>query len=174
LNPAPIRARDARIVTNDRELDRYRLVARAVARERMVPDMNPYVLLGSGVGTPEAAALAERLAAWHDSMVAHERRLRLARAEKLCDDECPHVEARTLWTEALATLGDRASELRFLQSRGVTPASPEPHHLPAAAGRTDGTSGERRSRPTVRGSSTGSGRSSTSRTEPSQNITAEF
>jgi hypothetical protein len=77
--------------------------------------MNPYVQLGSGVGTPEAASLAERLAAWHDSMVAHERQLRLARADDLCHDECPHVEARTLWTEAVATFGDRAAELPFLR-----------------------------------------------------------
>ena len=85
-------------------------------------DMNPYVLLGSRVRTPGAASLVERLAAWHDSMVTHERRLRLARTDDLCDDECPHVEARALWTEAVATLGDRAAELRFLRSRAMTAA----------------------------------------------------
>jgi hypothetical protein len=79
--------------------------------------MNPYVLLGSG--TPEAASLAERLAAWHDAMVAHERRLRLARTEDMCGDECPHAEARTLWTEAAATFDDRATELRFLRSHAM-------------------------------------------------------
>jgi hypothetical protein len=84
--------------------------------------MNPYVLLGSAAGTPEAASLAERLAAWHDSMVAHERRLRLARTDNLCDDECPHVEARSLWTEAVATLGDRATERGFLRSRATARA----------------------------------------------------
>ena len=83
--------------------------------------MNPYVLLGSRAGTPEAASLAERLAAWHDSMVAHERRLRLARTNDLCDDECPHVEARTLWREAAAMLGDHATELQFLRSRALAP-----------------------------------------------------
>ena len=78
--------------------------------------MNPYVLLASRIGTPEAASLAERLSAWHDSMVAHQRKLRRERAEAVCDDECPHVEARNLWAEAMATLGDRASELEFLRS----------------------------------------------------------
>ena len=89
--------------------------------------MNPYVVLGSGVGTPEAASLAERLAAWHDAMVAHERRLRLARTDDLCDDECPHIEARTLWTEAVATLGDRAAQLQFLRSRAMKSA--RRHHV---------------------------------------------
>ena len=37
--------------------------------------MSPYVVLGSSVGTAEAAALCVRLTAWHDAMVAHERRL---------------------------------------------------------------------------------------------------
>jgi hypothetical protein len=78
--------------------------------------MNPYVLLASRIGTPEAASLAERLSAWHDSMVAHQRRLRRERADAVCDDECPHVEARNLWAEAIATLGDRAAELQFLRS----------------------------------------------------------
>ena len=84
--------------------------------------MNPYLQLGSRVGTLEAASLAERLTAWHDAMVAHERRLRVERSDDLCDDECPHVEARTLWTEAVSTLGDRAIELQFLRaaSRGST------------------------------------------------------
>ena len=60
-------------------------------------------------------------------MVAHERRLRTGRTTDACDDECPHAEARTLWTEALATLGPWASELTFLRSRanGVSPPPPE-------------------------------------------------
>ena len=81
--------------------------------------MNPYVMLGSGRGTSEAASLSARLAAWHDAMVAHERRLRTGRTADTCDDECPHVEARTLWAEALATFGTRASELTFLRSRAL-------------------------------------------------------
>ena len=81
--------------------------------------MNPYVMLGSGMGTSEAASLSARLAAWHDAMVAHERRLRTGRTADSCDEECPHVEARTLWAEALATFGARAAELAFLRSRAI-------------------------------------------------------
>src|SRR5687767_14394400 len=79
--------------------------------------MNPYVMLGSGFGTNEATALSARLSAWHDAMVAHERRLRTGRTGDSCDDECPHAEARALWSEAVATFGPRANELTFLRSR---------------------------------------------------------
>jgi hypothetical protein len=80
--------------------------------------MNPYTLLASGNGTLEGASLSTRLASWHDSMVEHERRLR-ARRGAGCDDECPHVEAETLWAEALQAFGDRAYELVFLRSRAL-------------------------------------------------------
>jgi hypothetical protein len=79
--------------------------------------MSPYGFLSSSVGTAEAASLSVRLTAWHDAMVAHERRLRTIPTTHSCDDDCPHVEARALWAEALATLGTRASELTFLRSR---------------------------------------------------------
>ena len=79
--------------------------------------MNPYAIVGSGIGTAEAASLRARLMAWHDAMVAHERRLRSGQTTDVCDDECPHVEARTLWAEATAMLGPRADELTFLRSR---------------------------------------------------------
>ena len=87
--------------------------------------MSPYESLGSSDGTAEAASLSVRLTAWHDAMVAHERRLRTGRTIDACDDECPHIEARALWSEALATLGPRASELTFLRSRanGLLPAA---------------------------------------------------
>ena len=86
--------------------------------------MSPYAILNSSDGTAEAASLCVRLTAWHDAMVAHERRLRTGRTIDACDDECPHVDARALWTEALATLGPRAGELTFLRSRanGVLPS----------------------------------------------------
>ena len=135
--------------------------------------MNPYVLLGSRVGTPGATSLAERLAAWHDSMVAHERRLRLARTGDLCDDECPHVEARNLWAEALTTLGERATELRFLRSRAMTPAARKANAASVAA-RPDGADAERRSSLSHRGLIPKSGPSSTSHAEASQSITAEI
>jgi hypothetical protein len=84
--------------------------------------MNPYVTLSSGIGTSEAASLRVRLTAWHDAMVSHERRLRAGRAPDLCNEECPHVEARALWAEAVAAFGTRAGELTFLRSRGMSSA----------------------------------------------------
>lgn len=81
--------------------------------------MNPYLQLGTRVGTADAASLSDRLAAWHDSMVAHERRQRAGRTGDSCDDECPHVEARTLWREAVETFGPLARDLAFLRSRGA-------------------------------------------------------
>ena len=94
--------------------------------------MSPYAILGSSVGTAEAAVAVRALDAWHDAMVAHERRLRTGRTTDACDDECPHDEARTLWTEALATLGPRASELTFLRSR-ANDVSPSPQEVVAAS-----------------------------------------
>ena len=79
--------------------------------------MNPYLTLSSRVATGEATSLSSRLEAWHDAMVAHERRLRSKRTNDACDDECPHVEARTLWAEARQLFGPRADELAFLRSR---------------------------------------------------------
>jgi hypothetical protein len=92
--------------------------------------MNPYAILGSGVGTEEAASLCSRLNAWHDAMVAHERRLRARRTSHACDEDCPHVEARTLWAEALATFGKRANDLAFLRSRAMV-ASGSAELIPA-------------------------------------------
>ena len=85
--------------------------------------MNTYAVIGSGMGTPEAVALGVRLAAWHDAMVAHERRLRSADSKDGCHDECPHAEAGALWAEALEMFGPRAHELTFLHSRGNTLAT---------------------------------------------------
>ena len=120
--------------------------------------MSPYALLGSSVGTAEAASLCVRLTAWHDAMVAHERRLRTGGTTDACDDECPHAEARTLWTEALATLGPRASELTFLRSRAIE-GSPTPQEVVATvttvsvaadgASRTSRKRSVRRREPTV-------------------------
>lgn len=81
--------------------------------------MNPYAMLVAGVSLSIATSLAARLAAWHDAMVAHERRLRAGRNSDVCHEECPHVEARTLWDEAVAAFGARAHELAFLRSRAL-------------------------------------------------------
>jgi hypothetical protein len=101
--------------------------------------MNPYTMLSSGLDTHEAAVLSARLSAWHDAMVAHERRLRVGATTDACDDECPHAEARVLWAEALAVFGARAHELAFLRSRGqglrrpVSPSGSTRRRLAAAA-----------------------------------------
>jgi hypothetical protein len=79
--------------------------------------MNPYLALCSSLGTNDADSLSARLSAWHDAMVAHERRLGAARSNDTCDDECPHADARTLWSEAIEIFGTRAHELTFLRSR---------------------------------------------------------
>jgi hypothetical protein len=81
--------------------------------------MNMYTMVGSGLGTAAATALSTRLAAWHDAMVAHERKIRAGRPDAVCDEECPHSEARTLWIEALEVFGDRAQELAFLRSHAT-------------------------------------------------------
>jgi hypothetical protein len=91
--------------------------------------MNPYTILSSGLDTREATALSARLSAWHDAMVAHERRLRAGTTSDACDDECPHAEARLLWSEAVATFGARARDLAFLRSRAQ-----ETRRLAATAG----------------------------------------
>jgi len=81
--------------------------------------MNLYAMVGAGIGSLEAAALRTRLAAWHDAMVAHERKIRAGRADGACDEECPHAEARHLWSEAVETFGDSAAELTFLRTRAM-------------------------------------------------------
>jgi len=79
--------------------------------------MNPYAILSSRIDTRDATSLSVRLATWHDAMVAHERRLRSASTSDMCDEECPHVEARMLWEEAVEAFGPRANELAFLRSQ---------------------------------------------------------
>jgi hypothetical protein len=104
--------------------------------------MNPYAMLGSGSGINDAASLGARLTAWHDAMVAHERRLRTGRSGEICGDECPHAEARALWFEAVETFGSRADTLAFLRSRAQGGArksggDTRGHHATAApAGQT--------------------------------------
>lgn len=79
--------------------------------------MNPYVMLGSSLATNDALTLGARLSAWHDAMVAHERRLRSGPAPDACHDDCPHADAPRLWSEAVLVFGARAHELTFLRSR---------------------------------------------------------
>lgn len=106
--------------------------------------MNPYVLLGSAIGTNEAASLSVRLTAWHDAMVSHERKLRTGQLVDGCNDECPHAEARGLWAEAVAVFGLRADELTFLRTCAVgTPSESKSDAAPRAdTSSSDGASRE--------------------------------
>src|SRR5688572_11079189 len=85
--------------------------------------MNVYKSIGYAVGTPEALALAARLSAWHDAMVAHQRPADTARGIR-CDEDCPHAEARSLWREVVDLFGDYAEQMGFLRRHGSTA-----HHL---------------------------------------------
>jgi hypothetical protein len=136
-------------------------------------DMNPYAIVSSGIGTAEAASLRARLMTWHDAMVAHERRLRGGLTTDACDDECPHVEARTLWADALATLGPRASELTFLRSRALrdSQSSPELVELATAASEAAPTAAPRRA---TRTRSAPLSKSSMDSSNPSRMATAEL
>ena len=125
--------------------------------------MNPYASLGSGVGTSESASLRIRLSAWHDAMVAHERRIRAGGTADRCDEECPHAEALTLWAEAVATFGAHADDLTFLRSRAIVPTASQ-ELTPKTATRSEGTSAVGPATPRVRSTA----RRPTSRMEPSR------
>jgi hypothetical protein len=99
--------------------------------------MNPYLILGWGLGTDEATALSARLSAWHDAMVAHERRINTGRTDDICHDECPHAEAAALWSDAVVTFGTRARGLIFLHSR----AAGSPRHSKAGSTAREALSG---------------------------------
>lgn len=73
--------------------------------------MNPYTLIGSRLGIIELPRW-QRLAARHDAVVRHERRLRAGRTDDGCDENCAHNVARayrpadtSTWT---LTITDRA------------------------------------------------------------------
>jgi len=93
--------------------------------------MNLYAMVGAGIGSPGAAALRTRLIAWHDAMVAHERKIRAGRAERVCDEECPHAEARHLWQEAAETFGEGARRLTFLRTRATEAAKASRRAVPS-------------------------------------------
>jgi hypothetical protein len=83
--------------------------------------MNPYLIVAPGAAAHDVTSLSARLTAWHDAMVSHERRQRAGSTTDVCHDECPHAEARALWSEAVATFGSRAHELTFLRSHANAP-----------------------------------------------------
>jgi hypothetical protein len=86
--------------------------------------MSLYRSVATVVGTREALDLAHRLAAWHDAMVIHRRRAGDATGT-LCDVDCPHEQATSLWLEAIDVYGERAHEFAFLRSFGVAPEQQE-------------------------------------------------
>lgn len=85
--------------------------------------MNLYTAIGARTYSPDGRALSQRLAEWHDSMVAHERRLGIASAAADCDEDCPHGQAAALWAEALETYGEAAHELSFLRTASLAVAA---------------------------------------------------
>jgi len=89
--------------------------------------MTLYRSIANAIGTAEALDLGYRLAAWHDAMVMHVRRSGASRGRN-CDADCPHVEAQSLWLEAVDTYGERAHELGFLRTHGVL-TIPEHQHV---------------------------------------------
>jgi hypothetical protein len=140
---------------------------------RIEDHMNPYGIVSSGNGTPDAALLQARLIAWHDAMVAHERRLRSGQTTDVCDDECPHVEARTLWAEAMAMLGPRANELTFLRSRALGASASSDRLLEPAKTSPQEAGGMRRSETASAISAPGLSESRVNSSDPSRIATAE-
>jgi hypothetical protein len=136
-------------------------------------EMNPYGIVGSGIGSADAASLRARLMAWHDAMVAHERRLRSGHTTDVCDDECPHVEARTLWAETVAMLGVRASELTFLRSRALASAPSDQLRASVRSVSSEAETGHL-SRATRTGSAPRRSESIVDSGDPSRMATAEF
>ena len=112
--------------------------------------MNLYAMVGAGIGSPEAAALRTRLAAWHDSMVAHERKIRFGRTARVCDEECPHAEARHLWGEAVEAFGEEARGLTFLRTRAMDAAKGNRRVMPSGETHVRTATAEAASRATER------------------------
>ena len=136
--------------------------------------MHPYGIVSSGNGTAEAASLRARLMAWHDAMVAHERRLWSGQTTDVCDDECPHVDARTLWAEADAMLGPRANELTFLRSRALGTAALSDRLVESAKTAPLKRDNVHRSRVTREISTRGASQSRVDSSDPSRVATAEL
>jgi len=97
---------------------RFRKLVVALQHARLDMNMSLYRSLAKAAGTREALELAPRLAAWHDAMVLHQRQAGSGRW--LCGGDCPHTEPEALWSEALGAYGERAHELRFLRTHGMT------------------------------------------------------
>ena len=136
--------------------------------------MNPYSMLGSGNGMAAAASLSGRLAAWHDAMVAHERRLRAGRGTDVCDGECPHDEARKLWVEAVEVFGERAQGLTFLRSRAISASESSEELIAPTDILSEAADSSRRSNESARQSAEHRPKSSARSSERSLIATAEL
>jgi hypothetical protein len=84
--------------------------------------MNIYAALGARTNSPAALDLSDRLSAWHDAMVAHERRLNTG-GSGTCDEDCPHALAPAFWAEALEVYGEGAHQLAFLRVKSLARAA---------------------------------------------------
>jgi hypothetical protein len=133
--------------------------------------MNPYAIVGSSGAGTAAVSLRARVMAWHDAMVAHERRLRTDQSTDVCGDECPHAEARALWDEVSSMVGSRANELTFLRSRALNVSTPSDRILVSA--RTIGHEADPVHRSTARRAAA-SRRPAHSRSDSSPMATAEL
>ncbi len=78
--------------------------------------LDVYRLLASRVGTPDALNFAHDVADWHDAMVRHQRSQAAQGARCAGVEDCPHQEARDLWSRARAVFGAAADELTFLRA----------------------------------------------------------
>jgi hypothetical protein len=83
--------------------------------------LHVYRLLAGRIGTADAIELAQDLAAWHDTMVLHERAQTALGAQCSSADDCPHTEARDLWSRARKTFGPDAERLTFLRTSAGFP-----------------------------------------------------
>lgn len=77
--------------------------------------MSHYIAIAHHIGSTDALTLGRELAAWHDRMVSHQRRL-AATSVRACDESCPHAESVDLWREAVDRFGDAADRLTFLKT----------------------------------------------------------
>jgi hypothetical protein len=83
--------------------------------------LTPYQYLMTASTAPDDE-LIDELCAWHDRMVAHVRRHGATSRACGCEDECPRLAARQLWTRARQAFGDAALQLTFLRQHAAADA----------------------------------------------------
>lgn len=88
--------------------------------------VTPYRTTLNALGTDEALRLADDLEHWEGPMRTHRdtvARLGFAPDGHPGWTDCPHAEARRLWTRAVGQLGDRARSFAFLQQCAASAAA---------------------------------------------------